>query len=331
VWTACENNHSPNGASVRCPMKKFHHLGEEQLPHLGTFAKAAELSSFTAAAKTLGLTQAAVSQRIGALEKILDEPVFRRYGGRVLLTEAGRLLYDYAERILALHREARQKITNQEKPPISGNLSLGASTIPGEHLLPALLSIFHERFPHIQVKAEISDSMKVIAQVERGQVSLGLVGRKTDSPHLEFRHFTTDRMVLIVPPNHGWSKRRQVSFKQFCKQPLVLREAGSGLRHCFEKELTRLGRSPGDLQIALELGSNEAIKEAVRRGLGLAVLSSYAVEKELRAGQLVTLRVKDLHCDREMFVVWDRRRVLSAPARTFRFFLETNPIFDPAA
>ena len=309
---------------------KTHDLEEDRLPHLGTFSKAAELSSFTAAAKALGLTQAAVSQRIQALERLLDVPLFRRQGGRVLLTEAGQRLYDYAERILALHREARQEIAGQEKAPVSGNLSLGASTIPGEHLLPALLSTFHERFPHIQVKAEIGDSLRVIAQVERGQVSLGLVGRKPESPHLEYRHFATDHMVLIVPPNHSWSRHKKVSLKQLCKQPLILREAGSGLRHCFEKELARLGQSLGDLQIALELGSNEAIKEAVLRGLGLAVLSSYAVEKELRAGQLAALKVTDLHCDREMFVVWDRRRVLSAPARTFRFFLETNPIPDPA-
>jgi DNA-binding transcriptional LysR family regulator len=308
---------------------KTDQLEEDQLPHLGTFSRAAELSSFTAAAKTLGLTQAAVSQRIQALEKMLDVSLFRRQGGRVLLTEAGRRLYDYAERILALHRDARQEITHQQKPPISGNLSLGASTIPGEHLLPALLSIFRERFPLIQVKAEISDSMKVIAQVERGQVVLGLVGRKTENRHLEFRHFATDRMVLVVPPNHAWSRRKKISFKQLCKQSLVLREAGSGLRYCFEKELARLGKSLDDLQIALELGSNEAIKEAVLRGLGLAVLSSYAVERELRAGQLVALKVTDLHCDREMFVVWDRRRVLSAPARTFRIFLETNPLPDP--
>ncbi len=302
---------------------------EVQLPYLETFSKAAELSSFTAAAKSLRLSQAAVSQRIQALERMLDVPLFRRQGGRVLLTEAGQRLYDYAERILTLHREARQEITRQPKPPVSGNLTLGASTIPGEHLLPALLSIFHGRFPHIQVKAEISDSMKVIAQVERGQVSLGLVGRKTDNPHLEFRHFATDRMILVVPPRHAWSQRKKVSLKQLCKQPLVLREAGSGLRHCFENKLARQGKSLGDLQIALELGSNEAIKEAVQRGLGLAVLSSYAVEKELRANQLVALKVTDLHCDREMFVVWDRRRVLSAPARTFRFFLETNPLPDP--
>ena len=172
--------------------------------------------------------------------------------------------------------------------------------------------------------------MRVVAQVERGQVSLGLVGRKTDSPHLEYRHFATDRMVLVVPPNHGWNRRKKVSFKQLCKQPLVLREPGSGLRHCFEKELARSGKSLGDLQIALELGSIEAIKEAVVRGLGLAVLSSYAVQKELRASQLVAPKVTDLHCDREMFVVWDKRRVLSAPARTFRFFLESNPIPSPS-
>jgi DNA-binding transcriptional LysR family regulator len=306
----------------------IHYLQEEHHPHLGTFSKAAELSSFTAAAKALGLTQAAVSQRIHSLEKTLDVSLFRRQGGRVLLTEAGQRLYEYAEQILALHREARQEIAGQ-RPSISGELLLGASTIPGEHLLPALLSIFHQRFPDIQVKAVISDSMKVTAQVERGQVSLGLVGRKPDSPHLEFCHFATDRMVLVIPPNHNWSKRRQVSFKQLCKQPLVLREAGSGLRHCFEKELGRFGLALGDLEIALELGSNEAIKEAVLRGLGVAVLSSYAVERELKARQLVALKVTDLHCDREMFVVWDRRRVLSAPARAFRIFLETHPIPDP--
>jgi DNA-binding transcriptional LysR family regulator len=310
---------------------KTDHPDEGPLPHLGTLSKAAELSSFTAAAKSLGLTQAAVSQRIQALERVLDVPLFRRQGGRVLLTEAGQRLYDYAERILALHREARREIARHQEPPVSGVLSLGASTIPGEHLLPALLSVFHERFPRIRVKAEISDSVKVIAQVERGQASLGLVGRKTDSPHLEFRHFATDRMVLVAAPDRFRGKRRHVSFKQLCKQPLVLREAGSGLRHCFEKELARLGTSPGDLQIALELGSNEAVKEAVLRGLGMAVLSSYAVAKEVRAGRLVALKVTDLRCDREMFVVRDRRRVLSAPARAFRTFLETNPVPDPAA
>jgi len=298
-----------------------------QLPYLETFSKAAELNSFTGAGKALGMTQAAVSQRIHALEKSLGTPLFRRNGGRILLTQAGQRLHDYAQRIFTLHREARHEIAGQ-KIPVAGELILGASTIPGEHFLPALLSVFHRRYPSIEVRAGVSDSMGVIRQVEQGQVQLGLVGRKADNPHLEFRHFATDRMVLVVPPNHVWSRRRQVSLKQLCKQPLILREPGSGLRHCFEKQLGRADKTLRDLQIALELGSNEAIKEAVLRGVGVAILSSYAVQKELQAGQLHGLKVTDLHCDREMFVVWDRRRVLSAPAQIFRIFLESNPVTE---
>jgi DNA-binding transcriptional LysR family regulator len=156
-----------------------------QLPHLATFSKAAELSSFTEAAKVLSLTQAAVSQRIQALEKALDRSLFQRRGGRVLLTEAGQKLYAYAQRILDLHREARHEITGRDTPLV-GELRIAASSIPGEHLLPALLSIFGRQYPHVRVRASISDSMAVVGQVERGEVSLGLVGRKEDKK-LQFR------------------------------------------------------------------------------------------------------------------------------------------------
>ncbi len=223
----------------------------------------------------MGLTQAAISQRVQALEKMLDASLFLRQGGRILLTEAGQQLYSYAQKIFELHRSARQAITGR-KLPISGELFLGASTIPGEYFLPAILSIFHKRFPHIDVRAGVSDSMDVIRQVERGDIQLGLVGRKTESPHLEFRLFAHDRMALVVPSKHPWSERKKVSLKQLCQQPIILREAGSGLRHCFEKELSRLGKSVRDLQIALELGSNEAIKKAVLRKVGIAILSTFA-------------------------------------------------------
>jgi DNA-binding transcriptional LysR family regulator len=296
-----------------------------QLPHLETFAKAAELTSFTAAARALRITQAAVSQRIGALEKSLGARLFQRQGGRVLLTEAGRRLYDYAERILALHREARREVTGRESPP-GGELVLGASSIPGEHLLPALLSGFGRKHPHVRVRASVSDSMRVLAEVERGEVSLGLVGRRADSPHLEFRFLARDRMVLIAPPGHPLTRAGPVGVKQLAEHPLVLREAGSGLRHCFEKSLERAGRSVGDLRVALELGSNEAIKEAVLRGLGVAVLSACVARKEIESGQLRAVEVSDLRCDRDIFVVQDRRRVLPLPARLFLLYLDTHPV-----
>jgi len=303
-------------------------MNADQLPNLDTFSKAAELSSFSAAARALGLSQAAVSQRVQALEKALGTPVFKRQGGRVLLTEAGQKLYEYAQRILALHREARGTITGHASPA-AGELLLAASSIPGEHLLPALLSIFTRRHPHLQVRASVSDSMGVMAQVERGEVSLGLVGRKADNPHLDFRYLASDRMALVVPAGHPLSKRKRVSVKQLASYPLVLREVGSGLRHCFEKSLEKAGLSLADLRIALELGSNEAIKEAILKGVGAAVLSTYAVQKELKSGQLHALRVSDLHCDRDMFVVQDRRRVLPLPARLFLMFLDSQPISSP--
>src|SRR5439155_21263159 len=129
-------------------------MADEQLPNLETFAKAAELSSFTAAARALGLTQAAVSQRIQALEQMLKGHLFHRQGGHVLLTDAGRRLYGYAQRILALHREATNDITGRDTP-LTGELTLAASSVPGEHLLPALLASFQERHAHVQVRATV--------------------------------------------------------------------------------------------------------------------------------------------------------------------------------
>jgi DNA-binding transcriptional LysR family regulator len=302
---------------------------EIQLPYLETFAKAAELNNFTAAGKALAMTQAAVSQRMHELEKALGTLLFRRTGGRLVLTDEGRRLYDYVQRILELHRQARQEIAGQ-KASISGQLRLGASTIPGEHFLPALMSVFRRRYPQIEVRASIGDSLAVINQVEQGRIQLGLVGRKADNPRLEFRHFSTDRMVLVVPAGHTWARRRQISLQQLCKQPLILREPGSGSRHCLEMELARREKSLGDMQIALELGSNAAIKEAVGHGLGLAVLSIHAVQQEIKTGQLHVLKVTDLPCDRELFMVWDQQRVLAPPAQVFRIFLESNPTPEAA-
>jgi DNA-binding transcriptional LysR family regulator len=296
-------------------------MSDEQLPHLETFARAAELSSFTAAARALGLTQAAVSQRIHALEQELGAALFTRHGGRVLLTDAGRCLHGFVQRILDLHRQARAEVTGRSVP-LKGELSLAASSVPGEHVLPGLMSVFRARHPHIQVKGTVADSQAVLAQVEHGEVHLGLVGRKGDSPHLDYRRLGEDTLAVIVPVGHPWAGRQRVTLDELTGQPLVLREAGSGSRWCLEQALIRSGKSLGDLRIAFELGSNEAIKEAVLRGLGLAVLSTYAVHKEVQSGTLCALEVTGLPLAREMFAVWDRRRALPIPARLFLDLLE---------
>jgi DNA-binding transcriptional LysR family regulator len=297
---------------------------DEPLPYLDTFVEAAERSSFTAAARFLGLTQAAVSQRLHALEQALGAALFDRRGGRVLLTDAGRRLHDYARRILELHREARQALGGRQNP-LSGELTLAASSIPGEHLLPGLLETFQRQYPHLRVRATVADTGAVLKQVEQGQVQLGLVGGKGDSPHLEYRCFAHDTLALVLPADHPWQGRKRATLELLLQQPLVLREEGSGSRACLERALTAAGKSLRDLRIALELGSNEAIKEAVQRGMGLAVLSTHAVHKDVEAGRLHVLPFADLTLERELFAVWDRRRALAIPTRLFLDLLEKPP------
>lgn len=302
-------------------------MSEHLLPHLETFRTAAELGSFTATARVLGLTQAAVSQRIQVLEQDLGVSLFQRRGGRVWLSDAGRCLADFAQQIRALHQQARAELTGRKTPP-AGELFLAASSVPGEHLLPQILPRFHRRYPHIQVRVTVTDSQSVFSQLERAQANAGLVGEGCESPHLACQPFARDELVVVVPRRHRWGRQRQVSLEQFCRQPLILRAPGSGARHCLEQALARAGKSLSDLSVSLEIGSNEGIKEAVQRGLGVAVLSAHAVSKEVRSGALHALRVRSLPLERELYLVWDRRRALPIPAQLFRDFL-TQPASRP--
>src|SRR5262249_42179748 len=151
--------------------------------HLETFARAAEMGSFTAAARELSITQAAVSQRLRALEQNLNVSLFRREKSGAILTDAGHRLYELARQIHSLHEQAREELTGR-KPALRGELVLAASSIPGEHLLPGLLSAFRRKHPHVRIRATVADSSAVLAALEHGQANLGFVGMKTDNPNL---------------------------------------------------------------------------------------------------------------------------------------------------
>lgn len=300
------------------------------LPHLETFAEAAERGSFTAAARQLGLTQAAVSQRVQQLEAVLRTPLFRREGGRVTLTAAGRTLHGYARRILDLTAEARAAVTGTREVVV-GELTVAASSVPGQHLLPPLLAAFRRQHPTVHVRVSVSDTAAVLREVEHGQAHLGLVGGRDGGNHLEFRRFACDSLVVVVPQGHPWWRKRSVTPAALAGQPLIQRETGSASRRCLERALDRLGIPLTGLDTVLELGSNEAVKEAVLAGLGLAVLSRRAVEKEVKDGRLRAIRVAGLTLDRDMFVVQDRRRALPTPARLFLDIVRPEPASTAAS
>lgn len=298
---------------------------EVMLPYLTTFAKAAELGSFTLTGQALGVSQAAISQRVHALERDLGVTLFHREGGRVSLTEAGKRLHGYATRIIGLHHEARAEVT-ATLTQLTGELSLAASSVPGEHILPAVLSAFGQKYPHVRVRATITDSGLVFDHVEHGQAQLGLVGMTRDNPHLEIRPFAHDEMVLVVPKNHQLAMKESVTIDELRGERLILRESGSGSRQCLEQALASAGRTIRDLNVTLDLGSNEAIKEAVLHGMGVAILSTHVIQKELDAGLVRALTVAGLPLKRDIFVMRDVRRALPIPAQLFRdFLMSTQP------
>jgi DNA-binding transcriptional LysR family regulator len=308
-------------------LKAFMPHGE--LPHLETFCKAAELENFTAAAEALQLTQAAISQRIKAPEVDVGQPLFERTAGRVFLTESGRRLYDYARRILSLHDEARASL-GQPVADVAGELHLAASTVPAEHLLPGILQAFHKKHPHVHVVAQVADSAGVLDALEQGKVSLALVGQAGPASWTESRPFAKDRLVLIVPAKHAWAKRSHVSMDEVHTQPLIVREPGSATRATLEEGLSQRRQRLSDFQVTLELGSNEAIKEAVLRGAGISFLSGFAVKEEVAARRLAALEVDKLDISRQLYLVTDRRRILPPPARAFLEVLESLPFTQAA-
>ncbi|MBU6174636.1 MAG: LysR family transcriptional regulator [Planctomycetes bacterium] len=290
----------------------------ESLPHLDTFVLAAELGSFTAAARELqpSLTQAAVSQRIALLEQNLGTKLFNRVHGRVELTPAGHRLHEIALKIKLLHDQARNEIAAQADD-LQGDLYLAASSVPGQYLLPSLIGEFRQNHPKIQVRVKVVDSSAVFDLVERGEDQLGLAGLPCDSPHLEQRIFGKDELLLVMSPRHPLAKQQTVELEQLKQVSLLLRERGSGSRRCLENALDQAGLSLNTFKIAAEISSNETLKEMVTRGSEVAFLSRFAVSEDLAQHRLVSVPVRGLNLARDLYVVYDRRRALPAVCRAF--------------
>ncbi len=296
-----------------------------ELPHLATFAMAAERGGFTAAASELGISQAAVSQRMAELERRLRVSLFHRRAGGVSLSEAGQGLYPYARKILDLHQQAQTEIGGFQ-PIVVGDLLLAASSVPGECFLPELLSGFHERFPRVHVRATVGDSGSVVRDVDQGRATLGLVGQEIEKASLEFRPFGSDSLMLVVGARHRWATRKRITMKALAGEPLIIRELGSGSRVALEKSLEQAGFSLARLRVTLELGSNAAIKDAVKRGLGVAFLSCLSVERELADSELHAVSVDGLALARRFYLVSHRLKPFSQAASAFLHFLSSHPL-----
>ncbi|MDH3719019.1 MAG: selenium metabolism-associated LysR family transcriptional regulator [Planctomycetota bacterium] len=289
-----------------------------ELRHLKTFAAAAERGSFTRAAEALELTQAAVSQQVAALEKGLSAQLFQRQGRGVQLTEPGRKLYAYARQILDLVDEASRQVGETEEE-LCGVLRIATSTVPSEWLLPELLAEFRNRWPQVRESLVVSDSRLATAAVEAGEADVGFVGELPRSSTLHAQAVAEDELVLVVGAEHPLAGKGTTTLKQLCREALIVREPGSGSRRCVERALEEHGISPADLNIAMEVNSNDAIRAAVEQGVGVAFFSQRAIRKE---GNIATIKVRGFRPRRQLYLIRNPDRNPTPPARQFLAFVK---------
>lgn len=291
---------------------------------LEIFSKVAELGSFSRAAEALFLTQPTISEHVRALEDELGVQLLDRLGRGATPTRAGQLLLGYAHRMLALSREAHQAL-ERFQGRMSGELIVGGSTIPGEYVLPALVGQFKAKYPDILISLLIGSTRQVSDWLEEGRVEVGVVGAQPASRALESKELMADELVVVVPATHAWATRRTTSLADLQKEPMIVRERGSGSREALEHALHEAGLSLAALRVVGEMGSTQAVKQAVRAGIGIALVSKRAVEDECRAGLLACVKVKDLRVARAFHLVTHRDRSRSPLAQAFVDFVESQP------
>jgi DNA-binding transcriptional LysR family regulator len=290
------------------------------LHQLRTFRAVAEQLSFSAAAHELSISQPSVSYQVKELETVLGLPLIDRVGKRVRLTEAGHVLYEYARRTLALLDEAAM-VMDQMRGIERGTLRVGASTTVGIYVVPLALGAFKKLHPKLAVALEIGARDTLQERVKRGALDLAILSPPIADPDLVSSPFMEDELVMVVPAGHPLAGRQGLTLRDFAGESFLMREVDSGTRLSVEAAARRAGVT---LSVGMELGSNGAIKHAVEAGLGVAVLSSHAIELERTRGGLVVVEIDGFPIRRPWSIVHLRRRQLPAAVDQFIEFLRSG-------
>jgi DNA-binding transcriptional LysR family regulator len=280
---------------------------------LRLFYRAVQIGSFSKTAEDLAISQPAVSTQIRELETFLDLKLFERSGKTLKLTQAGEVVFRYAQEIFALTREMEKSLQNL-KGLMSGYLRLISSTTVGECILPTALGHFNRAFPGIELEVQITNTSHVLEQVLSRQFDLGFIGEDPNVPELIISPFYADNIVLFVSANHRLAGRNELDIEAISDLAFITREQGSATRRTAEKALLELGLQP---KVAMELGSNEAVKRAVSAGLGIGMLSQASLLPEIKAGMLKILKIEGLKCSRQFSVIYRKDHELALIEKHF--------------
>jgi len=255
---------------------------------LQVFYTVAKQLSFTKAAEQLFMTQPAVTFQVKQLEEHFNTRLFERSHGRIALTPAGRLVMDYAERVLALSEEMDTRVADLTGT-VGGPLLIGASTTIAEYILPKILGEFKAEHPEVQARLTVAYSETIVNRVADHTLDVGLIESPSYLPTLTNEVCCEDELVVICAPGHALAKRASVRAQDLAALPWVRREVGSGTREFTDNYLRECGVAPEDLNVMMELGSPEAMKSVVETGIAVAVVSRATIAKELELGIVVAV------------------------------------------
>jgi DNA-binding transcriptional LysR family regulator len=290
--------------------------------HLETFCRVASLKSFSKAAEDLFLTQPTVSGHILSLEQSLSLRLFDRTSRQVRPTKAGEVFLKYASNILSSRKDLLNALSEFSEG-IRGELFLGASTIPGEYILPGLVGDFKKDHPRFILSLKIADTKEIIQDVLQDDVEFAMIGGKVDHPSLHFEKYESDEIIVVASSDHPLARKKRVEVAELSKEPWIIREEGSGTQMAVEKALRKKGRSLKQFNVVMKLGSTSSVKEGVKANLGLAFISGKATEEELKRGLLSRINVEGIDAiSRQIYIVFHRGRTLSPIGTGFLRFLK---------
>lgn len=257
---------------------------------LKVFNTVARLLSFTKAAEALHMTQPAVTFQVRQLEEHFDTRLFDRTHNRVTLTDVGTVVYEISERIFELYDEMDRRV-KEMTGEVGGSLNIGASMTIAENMLPALLGKFRQKHPDLSIRLKVGNTESIVSMVEHNVVDLAIVEGSITNKNLLVETCRRDELVVIMPPDHELAGNDSLSIEQLMPYPFICREEGSGTREVVLNYLSDNG-FPEGWDVCMELGSPEAIKGAVEAGMGLSIMSSAGISKELKLGLLTAVPLK---------------------------------------
>lgn len=288
--------------------------------HLLAFVTVVRKKSFTVAARELYMTQPAISWQIKNLEGEIDLVLIERKERGTKLTEAGKQFYVYAEKIVKAHEQLLEEM-KQLKCMEKGKLIVGASTVPGEYILPAYMSSFKDTYPTTEVEIITGSSELIVEDLINEDIHIGVVGMKINDSRITSISFKKDKIILIVRKNHPLVSLSKVSAKDLLKYPLVIREKGSGSRKLLEDQLEKKCLRLKHFPYYNELSGSRAGVTAVKNSDCLAFVSSLVAEDSLKLGDVEKIELEDFNMNRNIYLIYNNLKTLSPLSETFLKFI----------